>query len=397
MTEERPAKSITPPQTVRSGRAMGVAVLSLVLSGGALGAAGFLWWQQQQQLSADHARASELENSLAKADNELGATRQQLSQWATQQKQLQDQVSDLTSQRDAIAQKMEGLDLRIAKVVEGSARVDWMLAEVTQLVNVAERRLSLLGDVNGALALLESAETTVKAMEEPMARALRQALINDIQNLRSAQAEVIDTEGLLLRINSTKRLIEKLEPPRPNFQAEPVELPDDVKNSESGTGLAWYKTKKFFASLVRFQSHKQPLASIAVDPQARFYLQQGILLLLDQSQLAVLRGEATTYTLSLKEASDRVTRYLQADSKEGERVLRELSELSQQKVKQRVPEISETLLAADAFRQAWDKMRPAREAAAQSVHERAQDNPVKTDTKNNAVNEAGKSAAGRLP
>ena len=29
--------------------------------------------------------------------------------------------------------------------------------------------------------------------------------------------------------------------------------------------------------------------------QARFYLQQGILLLLDQSQLAVLRGEATTY------------------------------------------------------------------------------------------------------
>lgn len=397
MTEERPAKSITPPQTVRSGRAMGVAVLSLVLSGGALGAAGFLWWQQQQQLNADHARTTELENSLAKADNELGATRQQLSQWATQQKQLQDQVSDLTSQRDALAQKMEGLDLRITKVVEGSARVDWMLAEVTQLVNVAERRLSLLGDVNGALALLESAETTVKSMEEPMARALRQALINDIQNLRSAQAEVIDTEGLLLRINSTKRLIEKLEPPRPNFQAEPVELPDDVKNSESGTGLAWYKTKKFFASLVRFQSHKQPLASIAVDPQARFYLQQGILLLLDQSQLAVLRGEATTYTLSLKEASDRVTRYLQADSKEGERVLRELSELSQQKVKQRVPEISETLLATDAFRQAWDKMRPAREAAAQSVHEHTQDNPVKTDTKNNAGNEAGKNAAGRLP
>ena len=61
----RPAKVHNAPQTVRSGRAMGVAVLSLVLSGGALGAAGFLWWQQQQQLNADHARTTELKNSLA--------------------------------------------------------------------------------------------------------------------------------------------------------------------------------------------------------------------------------------------------------------------------------------------------------------------------------------------
>lgn len=409
MTEERPAKSITPaaPTSARSGRLIGVSVLSLILSGGALGAAGYLWWQQQQQLVAQQGREADLQASLYSVSGELGTAKQHLNQFANQQKQMQEQLGDLSAQRDLLQQKVDMVDQRIAKVVEGTARIDWMLGEVVQLVTVAERRLSLLGDVSGALALLESAETVVKAMEEPQARALRQALIDDILSLRSAQSAVIDTEGLLMRINSTKQQVAALEPPRPTFETEPVVLPPAMQQADTGFALFWYKVKSFVSSLVRFQKNKEPLVSIAVDPQARFYLQQSILLLLDQAQLAVLRGEPSTYALSLQEATDRVQRYLRVDTPEGERVMRELKELSQQSVKQKVPEISASLLALDAFRQAWDKGRSAREAAAARLQEAASavddasaENASVKDAaiKNTATeNASGANAAGRLP
>lgn len=403
MTEERPDYTPTPDAPVparpvsitpvaakpvpgKSG-VSSVAVIALLLSAGALGASGFLWWQNEQLMASQQAREADLQDRLFNVTHQLDQARAQLGQYANEQKTLQAQVDDLSAQRDLLQQKMEGVDQRITKVMQGTARIDWMLAEVVQLVTVAERRLSHLGDVTGGLALLESAEKVVAAMEEPLARALRQALINDIQNLRSAQGQVIDTEGLLLRINSTKQQVQALQPPRPSFRSEPIVLDQSAPALQNGFELFWYKVKTFVGSLVRFQKNKEPLMSVAVDPQARFYLQQSILLLLDQAQLAVLRGEPTTYTLSLQETIDRVQRYLRVDTQEGERVLRELKELSQQSVKQKVPNISESLLALDAFRQTWDKGRGSRDAAADRLIEAA----------GKKSNDASDSAAGSLP
>lgn len=384
LPNERPAYSAQPaapatatpvrvtPARANSGPVIGLALLSLVLSAGALGGAGYLWWQQQQLQIAQQTRNNDLDASLYSATSQIGQATKQIEQQAVAHKRLQAQVEDISGQRDVLQQKVDLVDQRIVEMLQGTARIDWMLAEVVHLVSVAERRLSLLGDVRGALSLLEAAEPVVKAMEEPLARALRQALINDIQNLRSAEAEVIDTEGLLLRINSTKQSVQALQPPRPTFRSEPVVVPENTVVAQEGFELFWYKVKTFLTSLVRFQKNKEPLANVAVDPQARFYLQQSILLLLDQAQLAVLRGEPSTYTLSLQETTDRVQRYLRVDTQEGERVLRELKELAQQSVKQRVPNISGSLLALDAFRQAWDKGRSSREAAAARLQSAAQ-------------------------
>lgn len=399
MTEERPAYTSTPdkpapaksiaPTRGKSG-VSSVAVLALLLSAGALGASGFLWWQNQQALAAQQTREADLQDRLFNVTHQLDQARAQLGQYSGEQKALQTQVADLSAQRDLLQQKMEAVDQRIIKVMQGTARIDWMLAEVVHLVTVAERRLSHLGDVRGALSLLESAEKVVAAMEEPLARALRQALVNDIQNLRNAQGQVIDTEGLLLRINSTKQQVLALQPPRPTFRSEPVVLDESAPALDNGFELFWYKVKTFVGSLVRFQKNKEPLMSVAVDPQARFYLQQSILLLLDQAQLAVLRGEPSTYTLSLQETTDRVQRYLRVDTQDGERLLRELKDLSQHPVKQTVPTISESLLALDAFRQAWEKGRSARDAAAERLQQAAQKDA-------GASTPAGDNAAGRLP
>lgn len=354
-----------------NGIGTGLAVLSLLLSLGACGAAGYLWWQQQQAQVAQKTRESDVEASLFSTASQIAQASKMIEQQTTAHRQLQSQVAELSSQRDDLQQKVALVDQRIVEMLQGTARIDWMLAEVGHLVTVAERRLSLLGDVRGALSLLEAAEPVVKAMDEPMARALRQALIDDIQNLGNAESEVIDTEGLLLRINSTKKQVQALQPPRPTFRSEPVVLPETAEPELSGFPLFWYKVETFVASLVRFQKNKEPLASVAVDPQARFYLQQSILLLLDQAQLAVLRGEPSTYTLSLQETIDRVQRYLRVDTQDGERVLRELQALAQQPVKQTVPTIRGSLLALDAFRQAWEKGRGAREAAAARLQQAA--------------------------
>ncbi|CBL43685.1 Putative uroporphyrin-III C-methyltransferase, initiates heme D1 synthesis [gamma proteobacterium HdN1] len=363
----KPAPAPKPARSGGGGFTTTLAALSFLLAGGAIGGVGFLWWQQQQENPVVHNAIDALEAGVADVNNGLTSARQQFTQATASQKQLQEQVAKLGGERDMLQQHLDNIEQRIVRVLEGSSRVDWMLSEAAQLVNVAERRLSLLGDVNGGLALLESAEKIVAAMDEPMARPFRQALLNDIQALRGAQGEVIDTEGLLLRINSTKRLVEALEPPRPNFKIDRVETPESVAPGTSGIELAWHKIGTFMGSLVDFQRHKQPIVGIAVDPQTRFVMQQGLLLLLDQAQLSVLRGDSSTYGLALKEVADRVERYTQSDSKTGKHLLAELKLLAEQPVKQRVPEISESLLAMHAFRDAWNQQRPAREAAARRV------------------------------
>lgn len=363
--------TLATPLRVRSGRFMALAALSLMLSGAALGAAGFVWWQQQQTAQALQNSAEQWDEAYYALRSQVSQAGEQLNLLGTQQKTYTDQLGEFVAQRDLLQQKVDLVDQRIATVMEGTARIDWMLAEVVHLVTVAERRLSLLGDVRGGLALLESAEQVVKAMEEPQARALRQALIDDIQALRGAEAESIDTEGLLMRLNSTKQRVQLLEPPLLSFRSEPVKLPETIEQTRYGFDLFWYKIETFTKSLVRFQENKDPNVNIAVDPQARFYLQQSITLLLDQAQLAVLRGESTTYGLALQETVDRVQRYMRIDTEEGKRVLRELNELRQQRVKQQVPTIASSLVALDAFRQAWEKGRGAREAAAMNLRHAA--------------------------
>ena len=233
-------------------------------------------------------------------------------------------------------------------------------------MTLAERRLSLSADVRAGVSLLEAAEQAVAAMEEPSARPLRQALIDDLARLRLAQAGQVDTEQLVLRLNALKKQVVELQPSRLSFRMDPVPEPAPEVMPEGALAAFWYKFTAFIDSLYRYRDFGDEKVEISVfaDPRMRFQVQQSVVSLLDQAQLAVLRGETSVYTLSLAEAQDRIRRYMRSDTPTGETVLKEAKALHEMAVRQAVPDISESLMALNVFRQAWEKGRAAREAAA---------------------------------
>ncbi len=99
MTEEHPAHTPVPeqpapvkpvpakPTPVKPVKAKTgvshVAVLALIISSGALGASGYLWWQNQQVAAAQHTREADLQDRLFTVSHQLDQARAELGQYAS--------------------------------------------------------------------------------------------------------------------------------------------------------------------------------------------------------------------------------------------------------------------------------------------------------------------------
>jgi uroporphyrin-3 C-methyltransferase len=342
-----------------------VGSLALLLALAAGGGAGYLWLQSQQVQAEAALVARQTETRITDLARNLENTERARKDAEASVEALRAGLDALRNGRADIDEKLAMVDQRLVAVTQGPSRVDWLLSEVVQYVTLAERRLSLSGDVQGGVALLEAAEQAVAAMGEPSSRTLRQAILDDLARLRLAEAGQIDTEQLFLRLNSLKKQVVELQPSRLSFRMDPVAEPTPEIVPEGAFAAFWYKFTSFLQSLYRYRDFgdEKPQISVFADPAMRFQVQQSVISLLDQAQLAVLRGETRVYAVSLADARDRIQRYMRSDTPTGEAVLTEVTALQETAVKQAVPDIAASLAALNVFRQAWEKGRGAREAA----------------------------------
>lgn len=349
------------PVPVKARLGMGarfVLFLALLLAATAAAGAGYLfYWLQQQrvtyvedqlrlnsQLSERTAQITRLQNDLQQASQQLAQDRAALVK--------------ATESRNQLQGRMAALEKDIAQVT-GAHRIDWMLREAEHFVMVAERRVSLLGDAGGALALLQEADDIVRDMQEPAARPLRDALVKDMHSLKLASQTSIDYDGIFLRIEQLVKRVPALNIPRYElYQSNPgassaEPLPQD------GVPLLWRRFTDFFKSLVRFQKHDK-MKPLLLSTE-REYLAQGIVLLLEQSQLALLRGDNQAYRLSLLEARSRVDGYINLQTEESKVFLTELDVLAAVKLRPPVPAIDDSVRAVQVFREFWAKEKIERE------------------------------------
>ncbi|MCG8670566.1 MAG: uroporphyrinogen-III C-methyltransferase, partial [Pseudomonadales bacterium] len=192
----------------------------------------------ESELNAQRAQVAALQGSVESLQKDLAAT--------------QGYAEVVQTESGVISGRVNAIEGQIAEMT-GASRVDWMLKEVEHFVMVAERRLSLLGDVDGALALVVEADELVRDMAEPAARPLRTAIQKDLEALTAASDLAVDTEGLFAQISL---LNEKVAALKSDSIAYEMSLPKT--NSEeilpaAGLEYAWYELKQFVKSLVRVQ------------------------------------------------------------------------------------------------------------------------------------------------
>jgi uroporphyrin-3 C-methyltransferase len=321
--DKTPAKKISAEQ-VHTKPSSVLAIFALLLVVIALLAIGGIGWKgfefSQQLLTLSH----QLEQSADK-NTQLAA------QLANTEKNVK--LHNKQSQQNAE---------RIAQL-PGADRNDWLLAEAEYLLRLANQRLGLEKDWQGAVAILVAADNVLAETENPLISSVRQLLAKELQSLRAVPA--VDLTGAVARLQAVQDQINELEW-MPRTLPQVTAAVKDVADPEAAP-TAWDKfLSKALAgigTIVRIREHAQALPA-PLTPDQHYYLQQNMNLMLEQAQVALVRQQDVLYKQSIGRTLGWLEEFSIVKSAKTAAVKETLVELSVWNVSPDFPEISGSLL-----------------------------------------------------
>ncbi|MCD8531878.1 MAG: uroporphyrinogen-III C-methyltransferase [Saccharospirillaceae bacterium] len=251
--------------------------------------AGWLSWNQQQNTAA-----------------ELAVLRDRVDQAQTNAAALSAREADLLAQARALNDQSAQLQQQVAHNTDrlgklpGAERQDWLLAEAEYLLRMANQRLQLERDWEGALSMLQAADNVLTETRNPRLNPVRATLAKEMLALRTAPA--IDLTGAVLRVQALQEQITRLPwiPDRliAEQPAAEAEVPA-ADGNETWYWQLWNRVSNSLQGMIRIRERSAPVAA-PLTPDQQYYLQQNMHLMLEQAQVALLRQQAELYQHSLK-------------------------------------------------------------------------------------------------
>jgi len=353
-----------------------VVALSLLCALGAGGGVAWLWITDQQQQMQQQLVQQNTENTLRDQKRQIAALVTQLAELSAGDTKRQSVLGGMTKSTAMLQGRLASVESQMTELT-GAHRVDWMLKEAEHFVVVAERRLSLLSDINGSLALLTEADNLVREMQEPATRTLRVALTKDLMALREASSKNVDSEGIFTRIELLMSKVEGLEKAALTFRAgeEALVSGEVVETAVVEESGGWNRfvgrLAGFVESLVRVRVNDETTIKPMLLADQQEYLQQNIFVLLEQAQLSLLRMDYVGFKVSLKQAGKRIEQYLRTDTPEATFVLEELKALADTPMVTVVPSIESSVTALQVFRDYWQQEKIERQLQKNQLEELA--------------------------
>lgn len=167
---------------------------------------------------------------------------------------------------------------------------EWKLAEAEYLLRIANHRVLMEQDSEGALTLLMAADEILEELDDFALHRVRARLADEQLALKRVPADNI--QGIYLRLEALKSQTALLSPILPEFRAA-LEEPDAAQT-------VWEQIATATKDLVRVRTLTdkagvQPL----VAPDEEVFLKQQLQLSLLQAQLGVLKRQQDVYELAL--------------------------------------------------------------------------------------------------
>lgn len=268
--------------------------------------------QNQEQVRELYAKVTMLETRYAETQNQRAA--------------LESLYNDLSQNRDQTA-----------------------LAEVEQMLLIAEQQLQLSGNVKAALIAMQSADERLKRLNRVALDGLHKAIVGDMDELRALPNP--DITGINLQLNNLIHAVDELPLVYQQHVAkeagEPAVLPKDETNWQKLLREIWQEVKQ----LVRIENTGKadiPLLS----PDQEFYLRENLKLRLLSARIALLSHDENSFRQELNTAQTWTGRYFDGRSKSAVRMLDELKRLAASKIDVELPDISPTLQMVRNYRRA---------------------------------------------
>lgn len=313
-----------------------IAILALII---ALVLA-FWNWQQWQTHKTTMVIIQELRQDTAQLEDRYGSRNNEQSQ------RLQSLENGLSAQRELIATQQRQIDHNARELLEAGnrTRTDWLLAEAEYLLRIANQRLLIEKDIRGALSALESADEVLRESDDIGVYPVRQQLAREILSLRGIQG--VDRTGLYLKLEAAIASIHDLtDQALIHDQAPGFRMTEDPNAPTDGSNLfvrGWNRfldTLKQVVVVRRLDEPVKPLLSPDQSAWARLNLQ----LMLEEAEMAVLRGNQPLYERALNKAITTVNDWYDATNPAIQGLADTLTELADRNVDPTLPDISQSL------------------------------------------------------
>lgn len=320
-----------------------VALVLAVLLGIALLLAA---WQGWQRLDAQQQRIAELEarSGESASRDDLSSLQGSFDDGARERDEAIAEVRDaFASHRSEIDGVLDQVLDELSSEQETDER-EWLHAEAAYLLRLANQRLQLERDVEGAAALLRTADGRLRDADNPALTPVRREISSELAALDAVPR--IDRTGLYLALDAQQEQLARLPL---NQDIEQIAAESGIEQPPSGT---WQQQLSRFGaelrSLVTVRRHEEALEAL-IAPDQEIYLRQNVRLLVEQAQLALLKEEQELYVASLDKALGLIEAFYATDRDSVQRALERLTELREASIRPELPDISASQQALAEF------------------------------------------------
>jgi uroporphyrin-3 C-methyltransferase len=345
MTENEAApdsagRSAAPAAAAPAGRPSRVAVLALIAVLLAAGVAALAWLDTRSRIGATQEelarRLRDIETDAREARSVARQAQEALRDTQTKLGQVELRLAESQSQQLALEALYQDLSRN---------RDEWQLAEIEQVLAIAQQQLQLAGNVRAALLALELAEARLARTDRPQFAPIRRALARDIERLKSLPA--LDTAAVSSRIDGLVAAVDSLplafdERERAGVRKEPAA--DGGFLSRLGNEV-WNELRQLVV-VRRIDGTEPPL----LPPTQAYFVRENLRLRLLNARLSLLSRDEAGYRADLRASQAWIQRYFDAKSKPAADALAQLKTLLGTSLSFEMPSISESLEAVRGFK-----------------------------------------------
>ena len=228
----------------------------------------------------------------------------------------------------------------------GTTSQDWLMAEVEYLLRLANQRVLMERDPQGAIALLRAADDIVRDARGTTGFNLREAIALDLGQLEAVAR--VDVDGVYLQLSVLARQVDQLRQKKSHFEVSaPVPVVPTI-TTLAWTERLWLRVEdagRRLASLVDYRRGVTAVTPI-LPPKEEYYLRQNLVLKFQLAELALLRGDQAIYSNALAEAGQWIKQYFDLDNTQTQVVQAGIEKLQRIDIAGQMPDISGSLEVA---------------------------------------------------
>ncbi len=329
---EKPGQDTKPQKVPKASRGFPYfGVFNLLLIIGIVAAAGYFWQAQQktelqknktlvalQAQIGQKADASRLRELLSPLESGIGNSVSQIGELQRQQQALQETTEKLYE-------------------LYGRDESDWQLAEVEYLMRIAQHKLFLENDFEGAAITLQAASDKIAATGDPGLLSVRVQIGDEIAELKTRARP--DLVGMTLLLSQLGKQLRSLKPGyQPSIetiteivQPQAENLPDQTIDE---------RVISFISSLVTVRQNEfEPTKTEALIVDVEEILETNLKL----TRWTVLERDEFQYSRLMKENVEIFKQYYNLENAANSDFYNQLLELQKAEVKPQKPDISGSL------------------------------------------------------